>query len=99
MDRTRRGDAGAEELRWDLATIEGNPFVSARIWFRDRDGRWLPTKRGITVRVRELDDVIEALQAAARIVEAQRPREPRRRATSRPAEGPTPEYRTGFDEF
>ncbi len=54
-----------EELRVELATYKGKPFVQARIWFRSNEGAWHPTKRGVTFRVRELADAAGAFMQAA----------------------------------
>lgn len=54
-----------EELRVELATYKGKPFVQARIWFRSSEGTWHPTKRGVTFRVRELADAAGAFMLAA----------------------------------
>jgi hypothetical protein len=54
-----------EQLRvvWD--TYEGHPFVSLRRWTLDTHGQWWPDPhRGVTVRVRELPDVADALALA-----------------------------------
>ena len=54
-----------EELRLSLDAYEGHPFLNVRIWTRDTDGRgWWPSKRGVTLKLRELADVAEALAEA-----------------------------------
>jgi len=50
-----------EELRVELAEYEGKPFLNLRIWFRSTDGAWLPTKKGVTIRMREISDLVAAL--------------------------------------
>lgn len=57
--------SGVEELRVELATYKGKPFVQARIWFRTEAGVWHPTKRGVTFRVHELADAVGAFTLAA----------------------------------
>jgi hypothetical protein len=60
-----RGDA--EELRVSLDEYEEHPFVSIRVWAQGRDGQWWPVRgKGVTVRVRELGQVINALGRAAK---------------------------------
>lgn len=59
----QRGDD--EELRVSWAEYEGRPFLSLRVWKRDRSGSWWPDKaRGLTVRVRELAAFVEGVAAA-----------------------------------
>ena len=46
-------------------TYEGRPYLSLRLWTRDDRGGWWPdSKKGITVRIRELADVAEAIAEA-----------------------------------
>ena len=59
-----------EELRvcWDA--FEGRPYLSIRVWTRSADGGWWPdSKRGMSVRLRELpafaDVVGDAVDLAA----------------------------------
>ena len=54
-----RGEA--EELRLELTAYEGRPFVSMRVWSRGTDGEWHPTRRGISIRLHELDQVARVL--------------------------------------
>jgi hypothetical protein len=77
LDRTKVGGS-EEEVRIALDTFNGNPYVSIRLWFRNRAGAWMPTRRGCSVRLREIGDVVSALQSAERICDSQRPRQPRR---------------------
>jgi hypothetical protein len=55
------------ELRWSFDTYEGKPFVSGRVWMRGPDGKFYPTKKGISVRIKEIDDVVSALEKAWRL--------------------------------
>ncbi len=53
------------ELRVAWCLYEGKPYVSVRQWERSGDGSYWPTKgKGITVKVRELGAVVEALVTA-----------------------------------
>jgi hypothetical protein len=52
-----------ERLRVELGTYEGHPYVGIRVWTLIGDA-WVPTKKGCTVRLREIDKVIEALEQA-----------------------------------
>src|SRR4051794_8547083 len=88
----RRGRGGNEdEFRVSLDEFEpddGNPsrYASIRIWWRGRDGEWLPGKAGITIRRGELAGVIAALQQASRILEGEESIPQPRRSLERTAE-------------
>lgn len=74
---TLERDRGDVEVRWswdEFAPANGQPtkYVSARKWVKDREGRFIPTKAGITVRLSELDAVSDALNAVRRARDAQR---------------------------
>ena len=100
-----------EELRINWALYEGNPYVSLRMWTRDRSGRWWPdSKRGLSIRLRELEDVADAIAAAQDLAAEHRDRrtrrdapsrrEPRRaRVAPRPDVLPLPSAPAEFDEF
>ena len=63
-----RGDG--VELRVALAEFEGRPFVSLRVWERDREGRWWPVKgKGVSLRLRELPELLDALGRVEDLVE------------------------------
>lgn len=46
---------------------EGHHFVDLRVQFRAEDGRWLPTKKGVTVKVREVFSVADAFAKACEL--------------------------------
>lgn len=52
---------GGEELRVTLSEYQGHPYVSLRVWAPGSDGQLWPTKKGCSVRIRELADLVEAL--------------------------------------
>lgn len=53
---------GDQELRVSLNVCEGHPFVGAWIWTLNRaTGVWWPSKKGVTIRIREIPDLIAAL--------------------------------------
>ena len=63
----RRG-AGLE-LRVDIQDWDGRPQVGLRIWHHDNERGWFPDRRrGLSVRASELADLLEGLEAAAKIV-------------------------------
>ncbi len=65
-----------EELRVSLDEYQGRAYVGLRVWAMGLDGAWWPTKRGCSVRVRELAEVAQALMRARDLVEGPPP--PRR---------------------
>jgi hypothetical protein len=57
------------ELRLTMETFEGRPFLSLRLWQRLEDGSALPTKKGLSIRLRELPELIGGLLQAAEITQ------------------------------
>lgn len=64
--RGKGDDRDAEQLRISVDEYEGKRYISARIWYRDAAGEYKPTKKGITIRSREIKDVIAWLIDAER---------------------------------
>ena len=63
IEREREG----EQLRVSLDEFVddhgvAHHYISVRLWYQ-RDGQWLPTKKGLTIRQREIMDVGKALKA------------------------------------
>ena len=59
-----RGDGTVLRVAW--RTLEGRPFVTIAVWERGTAGAWWPmTGKAVTVRVRELGEVLEGLVKAA----------------------------------
>ena len=54
-----------EELRVALCEFEGKTYAGLRVIWRGREGEWLPGKAGITIRAKEIREVIAALQNIA----------------------------------
>jgi hypothetical protein len=52
-------------LRVTRRIYEGKPFTDLRVYFRGTDGALHPTKKGTSIRDRELPDVLAALQRIA----------------------------------
>jgi hypothetical protein len=68
-----------EEIRVNWCEYAGRPYLSLRLWTRDQQGQWWPdAKRGMSVRLRELADMADAIAAAMELAEdhqRQRPAE------------------------
>jgi hypothetical protein len=70
----RRGLDGEQELRVVLDEYQQRPYVAIRLWTKDsRTGSWWPTKKGVSVRIAELEGVAEALVAALELAQETRP--------------------------
>jgi hypothetical protein len=50
-----------EKLVIENSEYKGHDLVSLRIYFLSNDDEWLPTKKGVTFRRDQLDEVLEAL--------------------------------------
>jgi hypothetical protein len=51
-----------EKLVIESSEYKGHDLVSLRIYFLSKEEEWLPTKKGVTFRRDQLDEVLEALQ-------------------------------------
>ena len=51
-----------EKIYIEDSEFKGHELVSLRIYFQSKEDEWLPTKKGVTFRRDQLDEVIEALQ-------------------------------------
>ena len=56
--------SSAEEVRVSLSTFKGFDLVDARIWTDDDDGDRRPTRKGLSLRVERLPELLEALHQA-----------------------------------
>lgn len=54
------------ELRVCLDAYEGHDYLTLRVWERDRDGGFWPTKKGVSVRLKEAQPLAAVLAEAAR---------------------------------
>jgi hypothetical protein len=64
-----------EQIRINWSEYEGKPYVSIRMWRRGDDGQhWPDGKRGISIRVRELPNLAEAIAEALELAEAEQRR-------------------------
>lgn len=69
-----RGDS--DVLRVTRKVYEGKPFTDVRVYFRGTDGKMHPTKKGTSIRDRELPEVLAALTRVATKIGAQPSRAP-----------------------
>ena len=53
-----------EQIRIAWAEYNGTPFLDLRVYFRDTSGEWRPTRKGITLRPDQLDELASAIRAA-----------------------------------
>ena len=71
----------ARKFSRSLSEFNGQPVVDARVWFNDGTGRVRPGKKGITVGVKQLPNLAEAMAKALAEVEDRGPAS--RRAAAR----------------
>lgn len=57
-----RGTEGTLELRVVFSEYNGHPFIGVREWFKTQEGEWRPTKKGFSIKPREVGKVIATLQ-------------------------------------
>jgi len=50
-----------ERLIIENSEYKGHELVSLRIYFLSKENEWLPTKKGVTFRRDQLDEVLDAL--------------------------------------
>lgn len=54
-----------EQVRINWSEYESHAYISLRMWTRDRRGQWWPdSRRGLSIRIRELGQVAEAIAVA-----------------------------------
>ena len=53
-----------ETLRIENSNYKGRDFVSVRIYYLADNGEWRPTKKGITVKPDQIDELIDFLKQA-----------------------------------
>jgi hypothetical protein len=73
LETLERGQDEAVHWSFDEFTSDdgkSTKYISARKWYRSKEGEWRPTQAGITVRLGELDRVVEALQRVQRARDA-----------------------------
>ena len=55
------------ELRCSLDEYEGHEFINLRVWTSGPDGNWYPTRKGVSIKLREAADLAAALTEAVRL--------------------------------
>jgi hypothetical protein len=69
FDRSSREKPNCEQLRLQVREYQGKRYVDVRAYYRpDADSEWRPTKKGITIRAKELDAAIDALTQARELL-------------------------------
>lgn len=96
---------GAEELRVSLAEYNGHRYIALRIWERDQAGQFWPSKRGLSIRLRECAQLADILAAVVdgqpdTIPSCTRPHQPPARRADPPSQArgpssPEPPYQLG----
>ena len=63
-----RGESDELRVSLDTADMDGKivSWVSVRIWFRAANGKMCPTKKGVTIRMREIGTLQKALSEAVK---------------------------------
>jgi Transcriptional Coactivator p15 (PC4) len=104
------GRGQGEELRISCDEYEGRHYVSLRIWTQDIQGGWWPSNKGVTIRLRDLPAVADALATAMDLAEQDQRSQPLKagqggrtgggqRRDWKQADLPSSDGREGFDEF
>ena len=71
---TIRREKGYElRLMWD--TFEGHPYLALRLWERMENGKMFPTKKGLSIRLHELPELVAGFALAADEIQARAERE------------------------
>lgn len=55
---------GKDKIIVAVREFKGREYIDIRTHFENNDGEWVPTKKGITLSLDSLDDMIELLQSA-----------------------------------
>lgn len=51
-----------ECIKVQKRTYKDHEFVDIRLFFKDSEGNWKPTKKGITFKPEMIDEIIEELE-------------------------------------
>jgi hypothetical protein len=55
-----------EKIRVSIEEYRNSRFVDCRVYWKDEQGEWRPSKKGIALNCQCIDQVIEALQKASK---------------------------------
>ena len=61
----------SEELRFTKQTFKGHDRYDVRLWFRNDEGEWRPTKRGVSLHPEIMDEAANAISAMRKDAEAE----------------------------
>lgn len=64
----RSFDGTHEELRVTVSEYQGHKFINLRVFFQSKDGQWLPSKKGLGLKKKEIAGLIEALRKGAAVL-------------------------------
>ena len=62
IGRIKRSES--EQLTVTIQTFAGSEGIDARVFFKDTDGKWKPTKRGIRIRFDEGEALLRLIAKA-----------------------------------
>jgi hypothetical protein len=60
-----------EEIRVTMQTYEGTDLIDLRTYWQNKEGNWIPTKKGISLTYYVIEDVIKLLQKAFKKMQEQ----------------------------
>jgi len=55
-----------EKIRVSIEEYKGHKFVDCRVYWKDKDENWNPSRKGIALNNETIDEVIKALKKASR---------------------------------
>lgn len=58
-----------ELVRIQLTEFDGKQFLNVRAWALRQDGEYVPTKKGITIRTEQVEDLLEGINKAVKELE------------------------------
>ena len=67
FERPGKGRGPDTELRMELAEYMGFPFVNLRVWSKGTDGNWYPTRKGLSIKIKECKNFADSLMEAFRL--------------------------------
>ena len=58
-----------EQVKLILSDFKGMRILNIRVYFLNKDGEWLPTKKGLAFAVEKLPILLTALRQAAQVID------------------------------